>query len=54
MSRIRKAYEAKCRPLLRHVRARRLEEGVLVAGWVLAADERAGGHPFTQALALHP
>ncbi|MEK7674564.1 MAG: Mut7-C RNAse domain-containing protein [Verrucomicrobiota bacterium] len=51
MSRIRKAYEAKCRALLRHVRARRLEEGVQ---WLVGCSQRMSereGIPFTQALA---
>ncbi len=51
MSRIRKAYEAKCRDLLRQVRARRPEEGVQ---WLARRSHRMSeqeGIPLTQALA---
>ncbi|MBI4324429.1 MAG: hypothetical protein HY674_04125 [Chloroflexi bacterium] len=51
MSRIRKAYEAKCRELLRRARAHRLEEGVQ---WLVRCSLRMSereGIPLTQALA---
>lgn len=51
MSRIRKAYEAKCRALLRQVRARRPEEGMQRLVWCSHRLSEREGIPLTQALA---